>query len=251
MTARTITGWDSFPTDDTLLGLLAAGEMVEAHGLMPWSSNYTFLVTVRRDELETLAVYKPAQGERPLWDFPHGTLADREVAAYLVSTALGWDFVPPTLVREGLYGPGAVQVFIQADFEQHYFTLREAHIPVFQRVAVFDALINNADRKAGHCLLDKAGQIWVVDHGLSFHVEDKLRTVIWDFAGDPLPDDLLADLQRLEQELNSSRSVLLSGLTQRIAPDEIKMFRCRLENLIASAHFPRPGSQRCVPYPLV
>jgi len=234
---------------ERILKLLTQGDMLKSHGLMPWSSNYTFLVTVRNGELETLAIYKPCQGERPLWDFPDGTLALREVASFRVSHALGWELVPPTVLREGFLGPGAVQLFIEADPEEHYFTLRDRHRHVFQRVAAFDYIVNNADRKGGHCLIDKEGHIWTIDHGLTFHPEPKLRTVIWDFAGQPIPDDILADLKRLQQILDRRPSPLIDELKPLITDREIEMFRRRLDRLVAGGLFPLPGAGRNVPYP--
>jgi len=240
----------SYPVDmEQALDLLSEGKMEEAHGLMPWSSNYTFLVTVCYDNLEALAIYKPSQGERPLWDFPDGTLALREVAAFHVSRALSWDFIPPTVLRKGFMGTGAVQLFIEADLEEHYFTLRDEHVPVFQRVAAFDYIINNADRKGGHCLKGKDGHIWTIDHGLTFHQEHKLRTVIWDFAGQPIPDDILEDLNRLHRILNQPSSRLLNELRQLITDREIKTFQHRLDRIIATRTFPLPGAGRNIPYP--
>ena len=231
------------------LDLLSEGEMEDAHGLMPWSSNYTFLVTVRHDNVEALAIYKPAEGERPLWDFPDGTLALREVAAFHISHALGWDFVPPTVLRQGFLGLGAVQFFIDADLEEHYFTLRDEYEPVFQRVAVFDYIINNADRKGGHCLKGKDGHIWTIDHGLTFHHEHKLRTVIWDYAGQPIPESIVEDLVRLQRSLNQPPNPLLSELTALLTNRETEMFRHRLDRIITAGTFPLPGAGRNVPFP--
>jgi hypothetical protein len=231
------------------LEVLSKGKIEERHGLMPWSSNYTFLVSVCYGDIVTLAIYKPSQGERPLWDFPDGSLARREVAAYHVSHALGWDFVPPTVLRDGFLGPGAVQLFIEADPEAHYFTLRDDYIPIFQRVAAFDYILNNADRKSGHCLKGVDGHIWTIDHGLTFHTDYKLRTVIWDFAGQPIPDDILTDLKRLQLTLNQPTSEIFDTLAQLIAKREIDMFRRRLERIITTATFPMPGTGRNVPYP--
>lgn len=238
-------------TTAQVLDILLSGEMSEVHGLMPWSSNYTFLVTVAHNDIRLLAVYKPARGERPLWDFPHGTLALREVAAYLVSEALGWELIPPTVLRDGEYGPGAVQLFINADFEQHYFTLREEPATAFAYVAAFDVITNNADRKAGHFLKATDGHIWVVDHGLTFHAEPKLRTVVWEFAGQPLPEAMQADLRRLQALLRDPRSPLVMQLQRLISPTEIKVFRQRLSQLLQAGHFPMPGPGRCVPFPPV
>jgi hypothetical protein len=234
-----------------VLDILINGDMTESHGLMPWSSNYTFLVTVHRNDKSLLAVYKPSQGERPLWDFPHGTLAQREVAAYLVSQELRWGFVPPTALRDGLYGTGAVQLFIDADFNEHYFTLRDEHLEVCRRVAAFDLITNNADRKAGHFLKDAGSHIWVVDHGLTFHPDPKLRTVVWDFAGRPLPDVILEDLRRLQAMLRDPTSPLVTQLARLLSEAEIKAFRWRVSQLVRAECFPQPGPGRSIPFPLV
>jgi uncharacterized repeat protein (TIGR03843 family) len=231
------------------LGLLSKGQMEKPHGLMPWSSNYTFLVTVSHASTEALAVYKPCQGERPLWDFPDGTLAFRELAAFYVSRAMGWDFIPPTVLRDGFLGLGAVQLFIEADPEEHYFTLRDEHVPIFQRVATFDYIANNADRKGGHCLKGEDGHIWTIDHGLTFHPEHKLRTVIWDFAGQPIPDDILEDLQQLQRALDQPSSSLVSDLTPLLTSREIVMLRHRLDRILTTGIFPLPGAGRNIPYP--
>ena len=170
---------------------------VTIRGRMPWASNATFLVEIALDGGTALGVYKPERGERPLWDFPPG-LYKREVAAYHLSEALGWGLVPPTVCRDGPYGEGSVQLFVPADFEQHYFTLREhaEHRDRLERICVFDLLANNADRKGGHCLAGDDGAIYAIDNGLTFHEEMKLRTVIWDFGGEPIPRALLADVKR-------------------------------------------------------
>ena len=232
-----------------ILNILCSGQMTEAHGLMPWSSNYTFLVTVCLEEASLLAVYKPARGETPLWDFPQGTLALREVAAYLVSQELQWDFVPPTVLRDGLYGPGAVQLFIDADFDQHYFTMREQDAAVFQRVAAFDIITNNADRKGGHFLKDAEGRTWVVDHGLTFHPQPKLRTVVWDFADQPISDAIREDLRRLLDRLHDPDSRLVSQLSRLISKTEVKVFRRRVGQVVRASRFPPPGPGRNVPFP--
>ena len=232
-----------------IFDILLNGEMTEAHGLMPWSSNYTFLVTVRHGEVSMLAVYKPVQGETPLWDFPQGNLALREVAAYMVSHALGWDFVPPTVLRDGRYGPGAVQMFIDHDFNEHYFTMREQGATLFQYVAAFDIITNNADRKAGHFLRDAQGRVWAVDHGLTFHADPKLRTVVWDFADQPIPQDILDGLRRLLAALRGPASPLLTQMARLISEVEIKILRRRVGQLVRTARFPLPGPGRSVPFP--
>src|SRR6266481_4005602 len=176
---------------------------IKARGLMPDCSNYTYLADVRGpDGAETLGVYKPAQGETPLDDFPDGTLGKREVAAYLVSAALDWQVVPRTVYRpQGPMGPGSLQQFIVADLREHYFSLMPEHALDFRRMAAFDVIVNNADRKSGHCLLDGDGHVWGVDNGLTFHTLPKLRTVIWEFAGEEVAENLRQDARQLASEL--------------------------------------------------
>src|SRR5512138_3096278 len=166
---------------------------LELKGQFMLGSNYTFLVNVRYAGRELSAVYKPLRGEQPLWDFPDNTLARREVAAYLVSEALGFHFVPYTTLRDDgpFYGPGSLQQFFEFDPEYHYFNFTEADKQRLRPVALFDLLANNADRKGSHILVEKGtNKLWVIDHGLCFHHEEKLRTVLWDFAGEPIPNDL-------------------------------------------------------------
>jgi uncharacterized repeat protein (TIGR03843 family) len=229
------------------LRLLAEGD-IELHGLLPWSSNYTFFVTISDGNLKAAAVYKPCRGERPLWDFPEGTLAMREVAAYVVSEALGWALVPPTVLRDGPHGEGMIQLYMDVDHEQHYFTFGERHVEEARRIAIFDALINNADRKAGHVLEDSRGQVWAIDHGVCFSPEPKLRSVIWDFAGQPIPADILDDLHALRLQMEP-RAELVKMLEHLLAPEEIEALRRRLESLIRRRRFPRPGPDRHYPWP--
>ena len=163
---------------------------VEIVGRLPWSSNHTFLVECRLGPDVVAAVYKPGRGERPLWDFPPG-IYRREVAAFELSRALGWGVVPLTVVRgdDAPLGEGSLQRFVDADFSQHHFTLveDEAHHDRLRTICAFDVVANNADRKSGHCLLGTDGGIWAIDNGLCFHRQPKLRTVIWEFAGEPVP----------------------------------------------------------------
>ena len=166
---------------------------------MPWSSNHTFLATCALGEEEAAAVYKPGRGERHLWDFPEA-IYRREVAAYALSLALGWDLVPATVERhDAPLGPGSLQLFIPADFSQHHFTLveDEDQHDQLRAICAFDVVANNADRKSGHCILGEDGKVWAIDNGLCFHSEPKLRTVIWEFAGEPLPAALVDDLARV------------------------------------------------------
>ncbi len=235
-----------------VLDLLANGEL-SVRGLLPGSSNYTFLADVHNDQFQGLAIYKPRQGETPLWDFPHGTLCQRELAAYLVSQALGWALVPPTVIRLGPYGRGAVQLFVDADFSQHYFTFREepALQPALRRIAAFDLVINNADRKAGHTLRDQQDRVWAIDHGICFHSQPKLRTVIWEFAGQPLPVDLAADLAALRAQLDQGCDLReqLAGLLSNV---ELVALARRAEQVLNDGIFPDPDPQRrSYPWPLV
>jgi hypothetical protein len=238
-------------TADRILTLLSSGE-IEVEGLIPWSSNATLLVTVRDEELSSLAIYKPQGGENPLWDFPYGTLGMREVAAYLVCDALGWGMVPPTVLRQGPHGLGSVQFFIHAQDEAHYFTIQDDphYAGDLMRLAAFDVVANNADRKSGHCLLDHEGRLWAIDNALTFHNEPKLRTVIWDFAAHPLPEGVLADLQAL-QGLLVNGTQLTEALDHLLNEEEVAALRHRLRRLIETAHFPEPGPGRVVPWPLV
>jgi uncharacterized repeat protein (TIGR03843 family) len=233
------------PTHELIQALRSGA--VEIQGRMPWSSNGTYLVSVAAESCELAAIYKPGRAERPLWDFPDG-LYRREVAAYELSETLGWRFVPPTVeVEDAPLGPGSLQLFVDADFEQHYFTLleEEEHHPVLQRMAVFDVLANNADRKGGHCLVDTAGRIWGIDHGLCFHVQPKLRTVIWDFAGEPIPEPELGDIARLaEDDLPSPLQALLH-------PEECRALKARARKLLDMKRLPEPRSDRPYPWPLV
>jgi uncharacterized repeat protein (TIGR03843 family) len=206
----------------------------------------TLLVDVTFEGQRALAVYKPARGERPLWDFPPG-LFKREIAAWELSQALGWGLVPRTIRRDGPLGEGALQRFIDADFEQHYFTLREdeAHHEQLRRICAFDLITNNADRKSGHCLLAPDGTIYGIDNGLCFHVEPKLRTVIWDFAGEPVPDPIIEDLSRLIASGPPSR---LARLLER-AEREALLARARA--LVNAGTFPADDVGYRYPWPLV
>jgi uncharacterized repeat protein (TIGR03843 family) len=213
---------------------------------MPWSSNATFLVELALDGATTHAVYKPGRGERPLWDFPPG-LYRREVAAFLLSEALGWGIVPLTVIRDGPYGEGSFQLFVHADFEQHFFTLVEddAHHDRLRRICLFDLLSNNADRKSGHCLLGPEGAVYAIDNGLTFHVEPKLRTVIWNFGGEPIPDAMLQDIQRL------LAVDLPPALADLLDAGERKLFAARARALVRAAHFPRDNGGHRYPWPPV
>ena len=241
---------------------------LEVLGRMPYSSNVTLLVDLFEpgdsSEAETVppppnlsgssedrdrlcrAIYKPHRGERPLWDFPDGLFL-RELAAYRLSRALGWDLVPPTVVRDGPFGPGSVQLFVDADFGQHYFSMLEEpdlHDQL-RRLCAFDLVANSTDRKGGHILIDDERHLWAIDNGLCLHAEFKVRTVIWDFAGEPLPADLAEDLARLiDQPLPGDLADLLN-------PFERDALLARARALLAEARFPHDPTGRRVPWPLI
>ncbi|MCE5206975.1 MAG: SCO1664 family protein [Chloroflexi bacterium] len=241
---------DVFPKD-ILLDCLQTGKL-ELQGQFIPGSNYTLLVEVISPPGRFIAVYKPVRGERPLWDFPYGSLEKREAAAYLVSEALGWELVPPVVFRmDGPLGPGSVQVYIEHDPNYHYFNFSPADIERTRPVVVFDLLINNADRKGGHFLIDNNRHIWLIDHGLCFHKQDKLRTVVWDFSGTPIPDNLLADVEEFLHKLTNDEP-LQQNLGRLILPEEIDALRQRGMNLLKSRVFPKPDEkQRQFPWPPV
>jgi uncharacterized repeat protein (TIGR03843 family) len=233
---------------ETLLMLLQEGQL-EIQGLLPNGSNYTFLAFATRGERRALAVYKPTRGEQPLWDFPEDTLAYREVAAYLTSEALGWDFVPPTVYRtEGPHGPGSLQYFIQAQPDCHYFTFTNEDKAELPRVALFDLLVNNADRKGGHIIKDQAGKLWLIDHGICFNSQPKLRTVVWDFGGQRIPADLLRELSAFRKRLDDDNE-LVEAFNSLLSPSEVAALVRRADRLLSSKTFPEPGSGRNYPWP--
>jgi len=232
---------------ETILDILQQGE-ISLQGEFVWGSNYTFFVQVEKGQDSLRAVYKPTRGERPLWDFPKSSLARREVAAYLVSEALGRELVPPTIYRRrGPLGPGSLQQFIEHNAEYHYFSFSASDRQRLKPVALFDVLINNADRKGGHILVDANDHLWLIDHGICFHREDKLRTVVWDFAGELLPPELVVDLVKF-RDLLHPESELTAVLQKFISPGEIKALATRTGQLIETNHFPEPDPQRR-PYP--
>ncbi len=232
--------------------LLSTAEFEELQPV--WhSSNYVYLASLRGPAGETLAaIYKPQRGERPLWDFPEGTLHLREVAAYRLSLVLGWPFIPPTVLRNGPGGEGSLQLFVEHDPNRHFFEQREepALVPQLQRIALFDYVANNADRKGGHCLLDADGRIWAIDHGLCFHAQYKLRSVIWDWAGEPVPEPLLADLAAAAKALTPPTGG--AGILPALLDDEeVRALLDRIDSRLASGKFPEPGPHRSYPWPLV
>jgi len=233
------------------LALLAEGELT-VEGRLPWSSNATWLATVRDGDLVASAVYKPRRGERPLWDFPPGTLYRREVAAFLVSQALGWGLVPPTVIRDGPWGPGALQVFVPHDPEAHFLTLESPDPRVVDRLVAFDVVTNNADRKSGHVLAGDDGALWAIDHGVTFHVEPKLRTVIWERAGRPVPESERGDLEALAAALEDPASALRAALAPLLSAAEVRAVARRARDLLAAGRFPAPAPEGIsLPWPPV
>ena len=235
---------------EAIIRLLNTGKIAVVEQVA-WGSNFTFVVQIEGEDGEIPAIYKPARGERPLWDFPQGSLADREVAAYLTSQVLGWEFVPPTVLRKDApAGPGSLQLYIDVDPERHYFTFSQEEKGRLRPTVLFDSLINNADRKSGHILLDGDDHLWLIDHGLCFHDEQKLRTVIWDFAGEPIPDELLDRVRVLLDQLVSEIDIY-NDLSHLLTKIELHKFRERIERILQSPVFPSPGMDRPYPWPLV
>ena len=230
-----------------LIELFEGGEM-EIEGRMPYSSNATFLVDVSDDDGRThRAIYKPGRGERPLWDFPPD-LYKREVATYRLCAALGWSVVPPTAIGSGPYGEGSVQAFVNGDHSEHYFTILESGVGLddLRKLCALDLISNNTDRKSGHCLLGRDGRVYGIDHGLSFHAEFKLRTVIWDFAGEPIPEKILEDVERF---ITDGAPVELLCL---LDPFENDAMLSRAKALVEEGVFPDDDTGgRRYPWPLV
>lgn len=246
----------------SILSVLENGE-ITLKGKFMWGSNYTFLAEVDYEGQLLQAVYKPSRGERPLWDFPTASLAHREAAAYLVSEALGLHMVPETVYRrKAPVGAGSLQRFIEHNPEYHYFNFSEQDRQRLRPVAVFDLVINNADRKGGHILFDADDHIWLIDHGICFHVEDKLRTVVWDFAGELIPDDLKRRLEDLQEQLypipameaadpslrRTGMTSLTESLRKHLSAGEVKAMARRITYLLESGCFPDPHPDRR-PYP--
>lgn len=233
------------PNED-LIELLAVGDM-EIEGRMPYSSNATLLVTMTKGDASHRAIYKPGQGERPLWDFPDG-LYKREVAMYELADQLGFDVIPPTLLVDAELGPGSLQAFVKAHFSEHYFTLMEEDVggDDLRRLCVLDLIANNTDRKAGHCLLGGDGRIYGIDHGLAFHAQYKLRTVMWDFVDEPIPVESLEAIGRFVE--NGPRD----SLARLLDTFEVDAMVSRARAVLEEEHFPddETGGQR-YPWPLV
>jgi uncharacterized repeat protein (TIGR03843 family) len=234
---------------EKILTALQAGELTVTGQFMQ-SSNTTFLSRVSYQDLEFQAVYKPQKGETPLWDFPEGTLCKREVAAYTLSETLGWDLVPPTVFRrKAPLGSGALQVFVDNDPNQHYFSFDEKTRQRLKPTVLFDLMINNADRKGGHILLDQDHHLWLIDHGTCFHTEFKLRSVVWEFAGQEIPEPLLSNIQRLKQDL-SNKATLKKELLLLLSESELLALKTRINILMQLKTFPfQDKNRRTIPWP--
>ena len=223
--------------------LISRGEIV-SYQLTPIGSNYTFAVQIQLGDRTSLAIYKPRDGESPLWDFPSGTLYKREYAAYLLSNILGWDFIPFTTIRDGPYGIGTVQLFVEHDPKQNYYSLTDAIAPQLKTIACFDLVANSTDRKPNHLLLDPDGKLWSIDHGLTFHAQTKIRTVIWDFSGERIPKPLLNRLKVLHKELQAPQDQL-SELLELLQPEEVTALQSRVEWVLTERIYPGvPGRYR-------
>jgi uncharacterized repeat protein (TIGR03843 family) len=228
---------------------IASGEL-EILGLLPNGSNFTFLARATApDGDRRLTVYKPRRGEVPLWDFAEGTLCQREVAAFVVASSLGWPNVPPTILRDGPEGTGSVQAFVRFEPHEHYFTLQERFPDAFREVALFDLLVNNGDRKGGHCLLGEDGRIWVIDHGVCFSEEPKLRTVIWEYMEEPIPGNLVADVQRFRGDLDAGD--VRADLAGLLSEPELTAVARRADAILADPVYPTPVGERPFPWPPV
>lgn len=225
-----------------------ASAKVTDHGLLPRGTNDVFVVELTGEGQTILAVYKPRRGEAPLWDFPDGSLYKREYAAFLVSRALGWYLVPPTVIRKGPYGVGSFQWFVHPVNERVADALDGISVPDLQRVAAFDQVLNNADRKLGHFLRCAGDHLWVVDHGLTFHAAPKLRTVLWDFAGQAIPEGIVTDLAALAEQL-ARGGRLRNGLRNLLHGGEVEALERRVRAITANPVFAFPQSRRSVPWP--
>ena len=232
-------------SSDNITDALTHGD-IDIVGRMPDSSNATFLVTIAHGDINMQAIYKPLRGERPLWDFEPG-LHRREVAAFLLSEALGLGLVPITILRDGPFGEGSVQFFVESDTREHYFSMFEERPELHDRLrefAIFDFVANNTDRKSGHCLLGLDGTVWGIDHGVCFSADFKLRTVIWEFGGEPIPQYLLTAIAPMATTVPLHIAALLSD-------DEVHALQERVQWLLDHPEFPVDNSGRRYPWPIV
>ncbi len=232
-------------SEEESLAILKSGD-ITASKLVPWGSNYTFAVGLETpDGQDMLAIYKPRSGESPLYDFPDGTLFKREVASYLLSKRLGWNLVPPTVIRSGPHGVGSLQLYIEPEPDgpelRHFWG---QHHPEVERLILFDHITNNADRKIGHCLRDADGKVWGIDHGLTFNHVPKLRTVLWQLVGEQISPALLADLSRVCVESDAIRGEFARLLSRA----EIDALFARIERFLMERRYPPLNPRRNIPY---
>ena len=236
-------------SDTKAQDVLRRGEILSCQ-LTRLGSNYTFVVNVGLDGEETLGIYKPRDGEAPLWDFPNGTLYKREYAAYLLSEILGWDLVPFTIIRDGPYGIGSVQEFIDHDPKENYYTLGGDYADTLRVVCCFDLVSNSTDRKPNHLITAYDGKLWSIDHGLTFHSDVKIRTVIWDFGGEPIPEPLLDSLTEFQARLSGPEKSMpkrLRELLELLAPAEVEALKARMDWVLSDRAYPglsRPRRRR-------
>jgi hypothetical protein len=222
---------------------------VRALESIPWSSNYTFAAQLSTEGYPPfLAVYKPRRGEIPLWDFPDGTLYKRERAAYLTAVAFGWDIIPPTVIRDGPHGVGSFQLLVDVEPRSDYFKYKDNHTSEVQCIGMFDVIANNADRKAGHVLRDRHGKLWGIDHGLTFNTQPKLRTVIWDWEGEPIPGPLKHQLEAFQRDPKRVAD-LRKQLLELLAAPEVDLVFKRLDVVVSRGCWPPMTSRRSVPWP--
>lgn len=244
--AEDAAGASRVPPTASVADVLAQGEITACKEL-PWGSNYSFAVLVSiPNEDAILSVYKPRRGEVPLWDFPDGTLYLREYASYLLSQFLGWDFIPTTVIREGPYGVGTVQLYVDPDEEVDYDRLHAEHRADLQRIAVFDLIANNADRKHSHILRDRNGKVWGIDHGLTFNAVPKLRTVLWEFCGEPFPPDVRAHLASIVRD-SQRMAALHALLSPYLAEEEVTVTIQRLRRVAEMGTYPMLNPHRNYP----
>lgn len=236
-------------SDPTVQDVLQQGEILSCQ-LTRLGSNYTFVVNVALDGHEALGIYKPRDGEAPLWDFPNGTLYKREYAAYLLSEILGWDLIPFTIIRDGPYGIGSVQEFIEHDPRENYYTLGSEYAEQLKVVCCFDLVANSTDRKPNHLIAGFDGRLWSIDHGLTFHSDVKIRTVIWDFGGEAIPEKLLATLTEFQARLSGPEKSMpqrLKELLDLLTPLEVEALKARLDWVLTEGTYPglsRPRRRR-------
>jgi uncharacterized repeat protein (TIGR03843 family) len=235
------------PADDAEARALLLDGEIDLEGRMLDASNVTLVGYVRTGELEAECVYKPVAGERPLWDFPDGTLAGREVSAALVSEATGWRVVPPTVLRDGPFGPGMVQLWVDGDPDVDLAAFVRSDDPGLRRMAVFDAVVNNADRKGGHIIPTPDGHVYGVDHGICFSVDPKLRTLLWRWAGQPLPAEAIEVLEELTGDLLGD---LGEQLHEHLTRREVRRTQQRVAELLRTGRYPQPsGEWPALPWP--